>query len=268
MPRKSRELRLSQALALVDAYEEANMADDYRARFARDMATRLTRNKGTSTKQRNWLDTLIEEGVPAPKGDPAVLARIEAARAVEGMSPRDVQILGEFAGKIARGWDLSEKQAAWMNALIATADDIRENGPWHPSPEQVEKLEACVKLARGYAPMHWSNNPGTFKAVKAVTEYLEADGPPPRPWHVNKLLTAMKAKLRELFETPYVTPEKPCWAVVPTKPGERRVREYGLATVMGPPTVSESGRIVYPILTGTGSLVELSRHSLAKRKPR
>ena len=268
MPRKSRELRLSQTLALVAAYEEANMADDYRARFARDMATRLTRNKGTSTKQRNWLDTLIEEGVPASKGDPALLARIEAARAVEGMSPRDVQILGDFAGKIARGWDLSEKQTAWMNAILDNADNIRENGPWLPSADEVVKLKACVKLGRSYSGMHWSNNPGTYKALLAVTEYLEADGPPPRPWHVNKLLTAMKGRLRELFETPYVTPEKPCWALVPTQPGERRVREYGLATVMGPPIVNEAGRIVYPILTGTGSLVELSRHSLAKRKPR
>ena len=268
MPRKSRELRLSQATALVAAYEEANFGDDYRARFARDMVGRLGRNKGLSKRQREWLDNLIEEGVPVPKGDPALLARIEAAQAVIGMSSRDVQILGEFAGKIARGWDLSEKQTAWMTAILDEADNIRENGPWLPSAEQVEKLKACVKLARGYSNVHWSNNPGTYKAVKAVTEYLEADGAPPRPWHVNKLLTAMKGKLKELFETPYVTPEKPCWAVVPAQPGQRRVREYGLATVMGPPSVNDAGRIVYPILSGTGSLVLLSRHNLAKRKPR
>lgn len=267
MPRKSRELRLSQATTLVAAYEEANMADDYRARFARDMVIRLTRNKGTSTKQRNWLDTLIEEGVPAPKGDPALLARIEAAQAVEGVPARDVQILGEFAGKIRRGWNLSEKQTEWMNSILDNADHIAANGPWCPTAEQLEKLEACVKLGRSYASIHWSNNPGTFKALQAVEHYLTHGGGI-EEWHVNKLLKAMKGKLRELFEVPYVTPEKPCWALVPLQPGERRVREYGLATVMGPPTVNEAGRIVYPILTGTGSLAELSRHSLAKRKPR
>ncbi len=267
MPRKSRDLRLSQTLALIAAYEEANLGDDYRIRFARDMAVRLTRGKGTSTKQRNWLDTLIEEGVPAPKGDPALLARIEAAQAVEGMSTRDVEILGEFAGKIARGWDLSEKQMAWMNAILENADKIAEHGPWLPSAEEIEKLRACIKLAHGYAPMHWSNNPGTFKAVKAVTEYLEADGPPPRPWHVNKLLTAMKGKLRELFEVPYVTPEKPCWALYGSE-YQGGQRQWGLATVMGPPSVNDRGQIVYPVLMGSGAFEEVNRHRLAKRKPR
>jgi len=263
MPRKSRDLRLSQTLALITAYEEANLGDDYRIRFARDMAVRLTRGKGTSTKQRNWLDTLIEEGVPAPKGDPALLARIEAAQAVEGMSTRDVEILGEFAGKIARGWDLSEKQTAWMNAILDNADRIAVEGPWKPTAEQAVRLEACVKLARGYARMHWGNNPGTFKALQAVDFYL-TNGGAIEEWHVNKLLKAMKGKLKELFETPYVTPEKPCWAVglIDGK------RVWGLATPMGEPSVNDKGQIVYPVLTSSGSLVELSQNNLAKRKPR
>ncbi len=265
MPRKSRELRLSQATALVAAYEEANMADDYRARFARDMAVRLTRGKGTSTKQRNWLDTLIEEGVPAPKGDPVLLARIEAAQAVEGMTAHDVQILGEFAGKIARGWDLSEKQTAWMTGILDKADDVAANGPWHPTAEQVEKLTACVKLAKNYSPTHWGNNPGTFKALQTVAHYL-TNGGTIEEWHVNKLLKAMKGKLRELFETPYVTPEKPCWALDGVAPGA--TRNWGLATVMGAPTVNKSGQIVYPVLMGSGSLAELTQQRLAKRKPR
>ena len=269
MPRKSKVLRLSQTTALVEAYTEANMGDDYRARFIRDMAGRLGRNKGLSKRQRDWLDTLIDEGVPAPKGDPALLARIEAAQAVEGMSTRDVEILGEFAGKITRGWDLSEKQTTWMNGILENADKIAEHGPWLPSAEQVEKLKACVKLARGYASMHWSNNPGTFKAVKAVTEYLEADGPPPRPWQVNKLLTAMNGKLKELFEKPYVTPEKPCWALHGSEYANTgSARNWCLAAVMGPPSVNERGQIVYPILMDSGSLAIVSRQRLAKRRPR
>tara|TARA_Y100001970_G_C14246651_1_gene868754 strand:+ start:497 stop:1282 length:786 start_codon:yes stop_codon:yes gene_type:complete len=261
MPRKSRELRLSQTLALITAYEEADLGDDYRVRFARDMASRLTRGKGTTTKQRKWLDSLIEEGVPAPKGDLELLANIREAQAVEGMSARDVQILSEFAGKISRGWTLSEKQELWLLAILANAEKIRVEGPWLPSAEQVEKLKACVKLGRGYSGVHWGNNPGTFKALKAVTDYLEADGPPPRPWHVDKLLKAMKGKLKELFETPYVTPEKPCYALVGGN-------VYELATPMGAPSVSETGAIVYPVLLGNGSLQHFSRHRLAKRKPR
>ena len=266
MPRKSRELRLSQATALVAAYEEANMADDYRARFARDMAARLTRNKGTSTKQRNWLDTLIEEGVPAPKGDPALLARIEAAQTVVGMREYDINILGEFAGKIARGWDLSAKQVKWMEGILAEADRIAVEGAYAPDEETVEKLKSCVALAAGYNGVYWDTHGGTRKAMLAVKEYLD-NGSVIDEWAVNKLLKSMAGKLRELFETPYVTPEKPCYALYGSE-YQAGIREWGLATVMGPPSVNQRGQIVYPILMGTGSLAEVTRHRLAKRKPR
>ena len=67
--RKSLKLRTSQAVALKEAYEDASMADDYRYRFINDMCTRLSRGKALTKKQRSWLDNLIDEGVPAPKGD-------------------------------------------------------------------------------------------------------------------------------------------------------------------------------------------------------
>jgi len=235
------------------------MDDDYRARFIRDMAARLGRGKGLSKRQRDWLDTLIDEGVPTPKGDPALLARIEAAQAIEGIPSRDVQILGEFAGKITRGWDLSEKQAAWMNGILENAERIAVEGPWIPTAEQTVRLEACVKLAKGYSQMHWGNNPGTYKSLLAVDIWL-LNGGTIEEWNVNKLLKAMKGKLRELFEKPYVTPEKPCWAC-------HTDRAWGLATVMGAPRVGDRGDILYPVLLGTGILVELNTTSLAKRNP-
>ena len=260
MPRKSKALRLQQAQELLVAYESSNLSGDYRARFARDMIGRLQRGKGLSKRQREWLDNLIEEGVPEPKGDASLLARIKAAQAVEGMSARDIDILREFSYKIQRGWNLSEKQADWMHAILDNADHIAEHGPWQPSADQVVMLEACVKLAKGYSHVHWGNNPGTWKAVQAVDWYLK-NGGTIEEWHVNKLLKAMKGKLRELFEAPYVTPEKPCYALMGGN-------VYELATPMGPPSVSETGNIVYPVLLGSGTLAHLSRHRLAKRKPR
>lgn len=268
MPRKSKALRRSQAHDLATAYTEANLTDDYRARFARDMVARLDRGKGLSKRQREWLDSLIEEGVPAPKGDLELLSRIKAAQAVVGVPGRDVQILGEFAGKIARGWDLSEKQAKWLNGILENANHIAEHGPWTPTADQLVRLQACVKLAKNYSPVHWGNNPGTFKAVQAVDYYL-INGGTIEEWHVNKLLKAMKGKLKELFETPYVTPERPCWAL---RGGAHRhagaINDWGLATVMGPPSVNERGQIVYPVLMGSGAFEEVNRHRLAKRKPR
>jgi hypothetical protein len=266
MARKSRELRLSQSRELFAAYTEADLADDFRYSFIRDMISRLERNRGTSTKQRNWIDSLIEEGVPAPKGDPVLLARIETAQAVVGMKEYDTNILGEFAGKIRRGWDLSEKQAAWMEKLLAEADRLVVDGPYTPDEETIEKLKLCVALAPSYSGVYWDTHGGTRKAMLAVKEYLE-NGAALDEWPVNKLLKSMAGKLRELLETPYVTPEKPCYVVEGLNPETRR-NVWGLGAVMGAPSVSERGVIVYPVLTATGSLVMADRNTLAKRKPR
>jgi hypothetical protein len=266
MARKSRLLRLSEAATLVEAYEEANMADDFRANFARDMVSRLERNKGTSTKQRNWLDSLIDEGVPAPKGDPALIARIEAAQAVVGMREYDINILGEFLGKVIRGWDLSEKQTTWMEGILTEADRLVLDGPYTPDAETLEKLELCVALSRGYSGVYWDTHGGTRKAMLAVKDYFE-NNTVIDEWAVNKLLKSMAGKLRELLETPYVTPAKPCWVVEGLNADTRR-NEWGLGAVMGAPSVSERGAIVYPVLTATGSLVMANRNILAKRKPR
>jgi len=128
-------------------YTEAGLADDFRYSFIRDMISRLDRNRGTTTKQRNWIDSLIEEGIPAPKGDPVLLTRIEAAQAVIGMKEYDTNILGEFAGKIRRGWDLSEKQTAWMQKLLDEANRLAVEGPFTIDEETTEKLRICLQLA-------------------------------------------------------------------------------------------------------------------------
>ena len=266
MARKSLALRLSQATALVEAYTEANMADDYRARFARDMAARLSRGKGTSTKQRNWLDTLIEEGVPAPKGDPALIARIEAAQAVVGMREYDINILGEFLTKVKNDWKMSEKQLKWLDGILVESDRIAIEGPYTPDESTLEKLRLCVALAAGYNGVYWDTHGGTRKAMLAVKEYLE-NGTVVDEWAVDKLLKSMAGKLRELLETPYVTPEKPCYVIEGVNP-ETRMNVWGLGAVMGAPSVNERGAIVYPVLTATGELKMANRHHLAKRKPR
>ena len=268
MPRKSRQLRLSQARELYAAYTEAGLVDDFRYSFIRDMISRLDRNRGTSTKQRNWIDSLIEEGVPAPKGDPVLLARIEVAQAVIGMREYDVDILGEFAGKIRRGWDLSEKQAAWMEKILAEADRLTEEGPFTIDEATAEKLRLCVKLAKGYSANYWYTHGGTQKALASVEAHFAGTGITDE-WCVNKLMKSMAGRLREVTERPYVTPDKPCWVrrqgPANGAGGFRWV--WDLAIVAGTPEVDDRGQIVYPVLDATGSLKLATQGELAKRNP-
>ena len=268
MPRKSRELRLSQARELFEAYAAAGLTDDFRYSFIRDMISRLDRNRGTSTKQRNWIDSLIEEGVPAPKGDPALLARIEAAQAVGGMRQYDIDILGEFAGKIHRGWDLSEKQAAWMNKILAEADRLAEEGPFTIDEETTRKLQICIQLAKGYSANYWYTHGGTRKALESVEAHLAGTGITDE-WSVNKLLKSMAGRLREVIERPYVTPQKPCWVRRQGPPNNYggNTWVWDLAIVAGGPEVDDRGQIVYPVLDATGSLKMATQNELAKRNP-
>ncbi len=133
MARKSRDLRLAQTKDLIEKYEAAGLGNDKVCRFMRDMEYRLERNKGLSTGRRNWLDRLIDEGVPEAKNKERV-EEILAAANLEGMQEKK-SILEDFAGKVRKGWSLSEKQESWLNKMLAEAQDIRVNGVWHPSDE-------------------------------------------------------------------------------------------------------------------------------------
>ena len=145
MARKSRDLRLSQTKDLIAKYEAAGLGNDKVCRFMRDMEYRLERNKGLSTGRRNWLDRLIDEGVPEAK-NPERVEEILAAANLEGMEEKK-SILEDFAGKVRKGWSLSEKQESWLNKMLAEAQDIRDNGVWHPSDDLKADLEICLRLA-------------------------------------------------------------------------------------------------------------------------
>ena len=102
MPRKSRELRLSQTKSLIEAYTEAGIGHADRSfRFMNDMSARLERGKGLSKGQRDYLDNLIDQGVPKPKNEEKVKEILEAAE-VDGMQEVS-STLKDFAYKVGKG---------------------------------------------------------------------------------------------------------------------------------------------------------------------
>ena len=257
MARKSNELRLSQTKELIASYTAAGLEGDRNCRFAKDMLYRLERKKGLSPNRRKWLDSIIEEGVPAPKGDIDLLARVEAAASVKGMKDFDVKILKEFAGKIRRGWDLSPKQATWMDKLIATADDITENGVWAPDEETVARLRNCIGLARGYNTVYWQTHGGSYKALNNVKAFIDSKGEVSvDEWSVDKLLKSMARPLREL-EAPKFQPGEMRWYHVAGL-------GYVTALVSSGPFISERGKVVYSALVN-GKLIETSEIKKQRR---
>ena len=272
MARKSRELRLSQAQELAALYEEAGFAGIKKHRFITDMVTRLE-SRDITGGQKKFLDSLIEQGAPEDKNQERV-AEIEAAIAVDGMQHRQ-EPLESFARTLRGGWDLSEKQASFLNVLLEEAVKVQKNGKYRPSNETIEDLkiaEAKVKSSGGYYLQH---RPGTAKAYDKVSRWLiwlddetnrqlardagaegivveKIDQPHIDEWAVNKLLKAAKKTLEELKNPAHL-------------PGDMRYYQgRDIALVSGEPRF-HNGSILYPVVVN-GEMIET--YQLTKRRSR
>ena len=268
MARKSLQKRLQESERLLSLYLSAGMSDDYRFRFIQDMCSRMNRGKQMSSKQRGWLDSLIEEGVPAPKGDQEIIETIERALKIPGTEHMR-NTLTDFLGRERKGWSLSEKQVKFRNRLLDEARDIEKNGPYEPSGEDVKKLQQCLKLAKSRSSMYWSTHPGEWRAMSAVKEWLEGERPHIDKYSVCKTISTFRVKFREL-DNPYALPGTMIWTRV--KSGDGKLADFvGTvvvpALIAGPPEIDDRGSIVYPTLADC-LLLNLTKERLMKRKPR
>jgi len=259
---KRKAVRLEQTQTLDRLYQEAGMQDDYRARFVKDMVSRLGRDQGLSPRMRRWLDDLIEQGIPEPKGDKELLAKLEAARDLHGMQD-DQKILSDFTLKARNGWEFSEKQQAWADRLLEKAKDIRKNGVWVPSEDQLHRLRLCVQLGRAYSGTYWSSHRKTYYAFEAVTSYItcldsghDASQRLLNEYKVDIVLKQFKSKLVELIEKPRVLEGNLGF--------DRRTKEAVL--ICGKPDVDEYGEIRYPVLVGEEHKL-ISTKNILKRAP-
>ena len=269
MARKSQIVRLDEALSLSSKYRIAKLDNDYRFRFIEDMILRLGQGRTLSAKQRNWLDSLIDEGVPKPKGDLKAIHAIKIALETKGTEHLQ-NTLEDFLRKEQNGWSITEKQKAFRDRLLGEAEDIRVNGPWIPSKEQSSDLESCINLSKGRSQVYWSTHPGEYRACLAVGEWKSGDREGIDKWSVEKVLHSFRVGIREL-QKPYAKTGVLVWTrvnVPAIKDSFNRMETSVVpALVAGPPTVDTRGRIVYPILAN-GEYLEKTARELMKRKPK
>jgi len=257
MPRKSHDLRLSQAVELLQAYEAADHQGT-EVSFVRDMIARMGRRKQMSPKQRGWLDSLIEQGVPAPKGDSKLIDEIERLLKVPG-ADHVHQPLRDFLFREKKGWTLSPKQIAFRDRLIDEARVIERDGPWFPSSEQAEKLRSCAAMSPSRSGMYWSTHPGEERALKKVLSWLEGCDKFVDSWSVDKVLHSFRSGLKEM-EAPYASAGDIVWG--------NHGKYYGkMALVTGGPAIAENGRIGYPVLID-GVSTTFSKGMITKRRPK
>ena len=276
MARKSQSLRLSQTKDLVNAFENSGITNDRSYYFMQDMITKMELGKYPSSGQRRYIDSLIDQGVPQIKNQKRV-NEITAAAAVDGMQNM-ASTLRDFAYKVGKGWDLSEKQEKFLGNLLHKAEKIRTEGSFRPSPETVKDLDIALSICSKKNDWYWQHRPGTAKAYdkirgwfawntrREVIEDVEALGkestltlgeePIIDQWACNKLLNAVKNQINELHNPKHVV-------------GDMRWSRFSggtkkLALVSGAPKVVR-GELVYPCLV-EGGIIEVSTKNLLKRR--
>ena len=252
MARKSRDLRRQQTENIIQAYEDAGLGKDRNCKFARDMLQRLAGSASLSTKQRAWLDSIIEKGVPLLKNKELV-NQLMAAANLKGMEKRR-EVLTDFASKLGRGWDLSKKQTVWLNSMLAEAADIRKNGPWIPDEKLKAKMQIAIIIGQGRDGWFFAHRTGTYKAHNIVAKWLaDPENSYIDQWSCNQLLKAYKATFRELENPKHL-------------PGELRYFRGNAALIAELPYVRR-GKIFYPAMVG-GFMLDLPAKEIGKRGPR
>lgn len=277
MARKSLSLRLSQTKSLMSEYMNAGLESDRSYRFMTDMSFRMERGKGLSKGQRKYLDDIIDQGVPTPKNEERV-KQILVASEVDGMQQAS-STLRDFAHKIGKGWNLSDKQEKFLTNLLEKSETLRREGRFRPSGEFLEDLNSAVAICKVKNSWYWQHRPGTAKAYGKVETWLNwntrreviknikvaepesirilGDEPIIDKWACDKLLKAVKNQINEL-KNPRHPEGSMVWQVMTNG------RPKSCAIIIGKPTIRE-GKIFYPCLVDGDDVLVISE-DLKKRR--
>ena len=242
--RKSKQLRLSQAEDILTQFEAAGIGECRDARFVRDMVSKLRSDRYPTKRQRDWLDSIIDKGLPEVNSEYADLANaIADALTIDNLDFADT--LRDFRFKIQCGYNLSEKQIVFCKKLIEKATSIREGNHWQPSEETLQKLKLAVQVSVCYTQHYWYDRPGLSAALESARQYIDGRVAYVDEYRVNRLIEKMTPKIR-LLENPKFMIGDFCYVGVSNAAG----------IIVAGPYVGERS-IVYDVLC-EGELLKMS----------
>ena len=255
MARMSTSKRIDLGNQMLQRWVDAGCDSDRSVLFVKDMITRLSRGKNMSTKQREWFDKAVLTNPPEPQNEELV-TRLRDAAQLAGME-KVASVLIDFSYKLSRGWNLSEKQTAFMNKLLAKADDIRINGVWSPTEEQKSAIEMGVAFSKRYTHYYLSGCPGLSKAINECRDWLNGDVENLDEWSANKVISLCKGDRKVIADA---KDRWPVGSLVETKKGK-------LGLVLNVPHVGMSnGKPVITLLVDGNPTVELITDIKKKRR--
>ena len=199
MARKSAKRRKSECESLMAQYTSAGLEHTWDFGFLQSLLGQIEKGRVLSKKQRDRFDTMVETGIPTPKGDTATLEKIDLA--INNWSNNEDRawesdVLKSMRRYVFNGWDLSEKQKPLLKNILEKYDaDLRGENIFTPTQEQLEDLKICISLYEGYAPLWREARPAVSRCVQRVRRYLSGDSPCIEKYHYEKVKKAMEPRL-------------------------------------------------------------------------
>lgn len=147
MARKSKTQRLNDSKTALALWVDNGLAEEAPAQFISQMISRIESGKYPSPRQREWLDNLAAQGVDAFPviHNQSRLDEIDVAINTKAM--HNTNTLTDFRYKLSKGWNLSEKQEAFLTSLLEQASELRENGLPPLSDEDKFIVESLLEHA-------------------------------------------------------------------------------------------------------------------------
>jgi len=205
MARKSKEQRTLETRQLLEAWEKAELTNDKRYFFIDEMLNSLERGKNLTTKQREWLDSLIKEGVPQLSlNNKQIIQKIESAIEIfSSLKSRDWQIsvLRDLRARIIVYENLSEKQENMLRSLVLESEKIASGDVWRPDVEMIENLKISLRLYKGYDLGWRAVRPGLNNIYKEVSDFINGNIDILQERSANRLLEAVEVRLKK-FKSP------------------------------------------------------------------
>lgn len=271
MARKSQSQRTQEARDLLATYRAAGHGEgEWGVKFLASVISQMDRGRYPSKRQRDRIDAMVEEGIPTPKGDTELLAKMDAAVAFwteAGEREWECNVLTDMRRRVFNDWNMSEKQTKLLNDIIQRhQDDVTGANVFTPTAEQRADLEVLTALYRGYSGQWQGERPAVRKAVEKVTAMLAGEGTI-EEYHFDKLNKSMGAKLRR-FKTPRFSACDMAKFVEAVYIDGAWTKITHIATVMTDTYVNERGQIVNDFLLPTGDVRTLEAERCGKFRKR
>ncbi len=222
--------------------------------FVNDCVNRLRRGKGLSPGQRRWADSIIEEGlqkVECPAQNRKLFNRIEEALKTAHVS-HNHNVLSDFGARLARGWELSEKQLSWCEAMLVEA----EAGPWVPTSEEIETMQHLNNVRNSRNSYWYSGSPRVAEGMSRISEFLE-DGTHFRKHLFDAATKSFNNKIKEIDSPRFQIGDK-CFI--------RKNSEWRIGFVVSAPyTCKQLRSVCYDVLVD-GMTEKKSTESLKKQR--